>query len=108
MFHCLDVLCVNSYILYQQDFLADVRVTNKKNIVDHKSNERIEGIVGNNFSSYVRDYDFSVLLLNHNKDQAQFSIPDGFGDLHGGSCRHAAVVSSVLPSILQPAANSVV
>jgi hypothetical protein len=55
----------------------------KTNIVDHKTNERIEGIVGNNFSSYVRDYDFSVLLLEHNKDQAQFSIPDDFGVLHG-------------------------
>ncbi len=55
----------------------------KTNIVDHHTNERIEGIVGNNFSSYVRDYDFSVLLLEHNKDQAQFSIPDNFGELHG-------------------------
>lgn len=55
----------------------------KTNIVDHKTNERIEGIVGNNFSSYVRDYDFSVLLLNHNKDQSAFSIPDNFGELHG-------------------------
>ena len=52
-------------------------------IVDHKTNRRIDGIVGNNFSSYVRDYDFSVLLLNHNKDQPSFSIPDGFGDFHG-------------------------
>ncbi len=52
-------------------------------IVDHKTNERIEGIVGNNFSSYVRDYDFSVLLPAHNKDRAEFSIPDDFGDLHG-------------------------
>lgn len=55
----------------------------KTNIVDHKTNKRIEGIVGNNFSSYVRDYDFSVLLLAHNKNQPQFSIPDNFGDLHG-------------------------
>ena len=55
----------------------------KTNIVDNKTNKRIEGIVGNNFSSYVRDYDFSVLLLNHNKGQAKFSIPDNFGDLHG-------------------------
>ncbi len=39
----------------------------KTNIVDHTTNKRIEGIVGNNFSSYVRDYDFSVLLLDHNK-----------------------------------------
>ena len=55
----------------------------KTHIVDHKTNKRIEGIVGNNFSSYVRDYDFSVLLLDHNKDKPQFSIPDNFGDLHG-------------------------
>ncbi|OEF08538.1 DUF1852 domain-containing protein [Vibrio genomosp. F10] len=55
----------------------------KTNIVDHETNERIEGIVGNNFSSYVRDYDFSVLLLEHNKDQPNFSIPDNFGKLHG-------------------------
>ena len=55
----------------------------KTNIVDHKTNKRIEGIVGNNFSSYVRDYDFSVLLQAHNKGQAQFSIPDNFGELHG-------------------------
>ena len=55
----------------------------KTNIIDHKTQERIEGIVGNNFSSYVRDYDFSVLLLNHNKDQPGFSVPDNFGELHG-------------------------
>lgn len=55
----------------------------KTNIVDQKTNERIEGIVGNNFSSYVRDYDFSVLLLDHNKNQSGFSTPDNFGDLHG-------------------------
>lgn len=55
----------------------------KTNIVDKKTNKRIEGIVGNNFSSYVRDYDFSVLLLEHNKGQAKFSIPENYGDLHG-------------------------
>ena len=55
----------------------------KTNIVDRKTGERIDGIVGNNFSSYVRDYDFSVLLLEHNKDQAKFSTPEDFGDLHG-------------------------
>lgn len=55
----------------------------KTTIVDHKTNERIEGITGNNFSSYVRDYDFSVLLLEHNKGQRDFSTPENFGDLHG-------------------------
>ncbi len=52
-------------------------------IVDRKTHARIEGMVGNNFSSYVRDYDFSVLLLEHNKGQSGFSTPENFGDLHG-------------------------
>ncbi len=55
----------------------------KTSILDRKTNERIEGIVGNNFSSYVRDYDFSVVLPAYNKDRSAFSIPDDFGDLHG-------------------------
>ncbi|SNY70895.1 protein of unknown function [Enterobacter sp. CC120223-11] len=52
-------------------------------IVDNKTNERIDGIVGNNFSSYVRDYDFSVLLPASNAGGSAFRIPEGFGDLHG-------------------------
>ncbi|WP_166219395.1 DUF1852 domain-containing protein [Pseudomonas atagonensis] len=55
----------------------------KTKIVDRKTNERIEGIVGNNFSSYVRDYDFSVLLLGHNKARPEFAVPENFGELHG-------------------------
>lgn len=57
-------------------------------IVDKQTDERIEGIVGNNFSSYVRDYDFSVLLLEHNKDRSTFSIPENFGELHGNIFKH--------------------
>lgn len=53
------------------------------NIIDHKNNKRIKGIVGNNFSSYVRDYDFSVLLPAHNQNQAKFSTPENYGVLHG-------------------------
>lgn len=55
----------------------------KASIVDRQTNTCIEGIVGNNFSSYVRDYDFSVLLADHNKDRPEFSTPENFGDLHG-------------------------
>ncbi|MQU09381.1 DUF1852 domain-containing protein [Pseudomonas helleri] len=55
----------------------------KTHIIDQHTHERIEGIVGNNFSSYVRDYDFSVLLLDHNKGQTTFSTPANFGELHG-------------------------
>jgi len=60
----------------------------KTNIVDKKNNERIDGIAGNNFSSYVRDYDFSVLLPQHNNNTAAFSTPDDFGDLHGKLFKH--------------------
>lgn len=52
-------------------------------VLDRRTNERIGGVIGNNFSSYLRDYDFSVLLLNHLKDNADAGTPEGFGDLHG-------------------------
>jgi hypothetical protein len=55
----------------------------KTTIVDLKTHERFEGIVGNNFSSYVRDYDFSVVLPGHNDGRQGFSTPDSFGELHG-------------------------
>jgi hypothetical protein len=52
-------------------------------ILDKKANKRIDGIVGNNFSSYVRDYDFSILLPSFHVDGSEHSVPDDFGDLHG-------------------------
>ena len=78
----LEIISVDMDIQGSGEAFPSIEVL-KTNIVDRKTNERIEGIVGNNFSSYVRDYDFSVLLLDHNKDQAQFSIPADFGELHG-------------------------
>lgn len=60
----------------------------KTHIIDKKLNRRIDGIVGNNFSSYVRDYDFSVVLPEYNADRAEFSIPDDFGVLHGKLFKH--------------------
>lgn len=55
----------------------------KTHIIDHQTQQRIEGIVGNNFSSYVRDYDFSVVLPAHNKNRSEFSTPENYGFLHG-------------------------
>ena len=55
----------------------------KTTIFDKKADRHIEGIVGNNFSSYVRDYDFSILLPGYNAGRAEFGTPTGFGDLHG-------------------------
>ncbi|MBT9386610.1 DUF1852 domain-containing protein [Pseudooceanicola sp. CBS1P-1] len=52
-------------------------------ILDRRNGRRAPGLVGNNFSSYVRDYDFSVVLPEHNKDRESFSLPDDFGELHG-------------------------
>jgi len=52
-------------------------------ILDRTTDQRIDGIAGNNFSSYVRDYDFSVLLPEYNAHRAEFGTPEDFGDLHG-------------------------
>ncbi|MCJ1705552.1 putative oxygenase MesX [Rathayibacter sp. VKM Ac-2926] len=52
-------------------------------ICDKLTGVRHRGIVGNNFSSYVRDFDFSVRLPAANKGAAEFTVPDDFGDLHG-------------------------
>lgn len=55
----------------------------KPTILDRKTDRRICGIPGNNFSSYIRDYDFSIVLPHHNNGQHHFSAPEDFGDLHG-------------------------
>lgn len=57
-------------------------------ILDQTTGARIDGIAGNNFSSYVRDYDFSVLLPAHNQDASNFSLPNDFGSLHGKLFKH--------------------
>lgn len=57
-------------------------------IIDQQTGARTDGMVGNNFSSFVRDYDFSILLPEHNRCQSSFSVPDDFGDLHGQLFKH--------------------
>ncbi|MGA1812671.1 DUF1852 domain-containing protein [Frondihabitans sp. 4ASC-45] len=57
-------------------------------IVDTQTGVRHQGIVGNNFSSYVRDFDFSVLLPEVNRDATEFIVPDDFGALHGKLFQH--------------------
>lgn len=75
----LEIVSVDMDIESSGEAFPSIEVL-KTNILDQKTGERIEGIVGNNFSSYVRDYDFSVRLLDHNKGQDKFSIPEDFGD----------------------------
>ena len=57
-------------------------------ILDRTTGERIPGITGNNFSSYVRDHDFSVRLPAHQQsasgsDGSGPGVPEDFGVLHG-------------------------
>ncbi|GAA1819572.1 putative oxygenase MesX [Nesterenkonia flava] len=52
-------------------------------IVDRRLGQRTEGIVGNNFSSYVRDYDFSMRLREHAQNHPDSGLPEDFGVLHG-------------------------
>jgi hypothetical protein len=57
--------------------------TLKTTIIDHKENKVIDGMIGNSFSSYVRDYDFSVVLPEHRDKNLASITPEDFGDLHG-------------------------
>lgn len=78
----LEIISADIKMENTSDTIPSIEVL-KTYIVDRKTDQRIEGIVGNNFSSYVRDYDFSVRLLDHNKGKSQFSVPEDFGLLHG-------------------------
>lgn len=57
-------------------------------IVDRLTGKRSHGIVGNNFSSYVRDFDFSVRLPAASEAAGGFAVPTDFGDLHGKLFQH--------------------
>lgn len=57
-------------------------------VVDRATGARHHGIVGNNFSSYVRDFDFSILLPAAAEEAGRFTVPADFGALHGKLFRH--------------------
>lgn len=57
-------------------------------VVDRTTGARHHGIVGNNFSSYLRDFDFSVLLPAASAAAGAFTVPDEFGALHGKLFQH--------------------
>jgi len=52
-------------------------------IADTQTGEQLQGLVGNNFSSYIRDYDFSVRLPRHRAAHPGEPVPEDFGELHG-------------------------
>lgn len=78
----LDIISVDIDITGNGNHFPSIELL-QTTIVDKYEHKRIPGTVGNNFSSYVRDYDFSIRLREHNKHHDGFSIPEDFGDLHG-------------------------
>ncbi|PCD03485.1 hypothetical protein COC42_03665 [Sphingomonas spermidinifaciens] len=56
-------------------------------VTDTSSGSSYAGLIGNNFSSYVRDYDFSIVLPDHLRTGSD-GLPAGFGDLHGNLFKH--------------------
>ena len=81
----VDIISANMDIEGNGDTFPVIE-TLKTTIVDHRDNKRIEGMIGNSFSSYVRDYDFSVVLSEHHNNPLTSSTsptPANFGDLHG-------------------------
>jgi hypothetical protein len=78
----LDIVCVEvRFAADGADRAFPVIEMLEVQIVDLSTGARHQGIVGNNFSSYVRDYDFSVVLPA--AKAAGGGIPADFGDLHG-------------------------
>ena len=81
----VDIISVDMDIAGKGDSFPIIEML-QTTIVDHKENTRIDGMIGNSFSSYVRDYDFSVVLLDHFANpltSPESPPPEDFGDLHG-------------------------
>ena len=78
----VDIISVDMDIAGNGDAFPVIE-TLKTTIIDHKENKRIDGMIGNSFSSYVRDYDFSVVLPEHRDQQSDSLTPANFGELHG-------------------------
>ncbi|WP_283967055.1 DUF1852 domain-containing protein [Tritonibacter sp. AK171] len=78
----LDIISVDLNLGGSGDVFPAIEVL-QTTTLDRRTNTRSQGLVGNNFSSYVRDYDFSVVLPEHNKGRDGFSLPSDFGELHG-------------------------
>lgn len=78
----LEIVTLDIDVVGKGEYFPAIEIL-KTYINDHQTGKVINGIIGNNFSSYVRDYDFSVLLNDFNKDKAEFSVPEGYGELHG-------------------------
>ena len=81
----VDIISVDMDIAGKGDSFPIIEML-QTTIIDHKDNTHIDGMIGNSFSSYVRDYDFSVVLPEHFDNpltSPESPPPEDFGDLHG-------------------------
>lgn len=98
----LDIVSVDLHIQGAAEPFPSIEVLQTR-IVDEKTQTELSGVLGNNFSSYVRDYDFSVRLVEFNQpalhsasedpagtqahvaqpQSTGFRVPEDFGELHG-------------------------
>lgn len=78
----LDIASFDIDILGNDNALPMVEML-QPTIVDHYENKKIDGLFGCSFSSYVRDYDFSVLQLALKDKFTEVNIGTEFGELHG-------------------------
>ena len=69
----LEIVSVDINIANTRNAFPSIEIL-KTSILDQHTQERFDGVVGNNFSSYVRDYDFSVLLIEHNKNKRRLTV----------------------------------
>ena len=78
----LDIISVDLHLPAADDTAFPIIEMLDVQIFDTQTGQRVPGIAGNNFSSYIRDYDFSVVLPAHKASGAK-GLPGDFGDLHG-------------------------
>jgi len=92
----LDIVTVTARFADGADFVPMTEVM-RAHVVDSRSGERFRGPTGLNFSSYLRDYDFRVVLPDL-RERAQ-SLDD-FGQLHGLLTRMQFGAGAVVPEPL--------
>lgn len=78
----LEIVSVKLDVEGSGEHFPIIELLNTK-VLDKTLNRVVDGMVGNSFSSYVRDYDFSVRLPAYNQAREGFAVPEDFGDLHG-------------------------
>lgn len=69
-------------------------------VIDSRSGERLEGPIGLNYSSYLRDYDFRVVLPDLLAREAPPDELDDFGKLHGLLTQMQFGIDAVVPGPL--------